>query len=107
LIESDQAILAFLDEAELKLLFTMLIGVFSASAVLIYDLSEPFIGQYQIRPTIGQLRIIRDTLPVGLDDSPEPTVTTKPMPQPRWLSTATYFESLSQSRAKGSAPIDG
>lgn len=69
LIESDQEILAFLDALELQILFTMLVGVFSASAVLVFDLSEVFLGQYRVTPTVAQLTVIRDTLPSGTGDS--------------------------------------
>jgi hypothetical protein len=52
------------------LTFHVQVGVFSAAAVLVYDLSDPFLGQYLITPTVLQLKTIRDTLPTGIDDQP-------------------------------------
>ena len=56
------------------------VGVFSAAAVLVYDLSEPFLGQYLITPTVLQLKTIRDTLPTGTDDADAPVISALPSP---------------------------
>lgn len=64
LIETDQDTLAFLDAVQLKILFSILVGVFTSAAVLISDLQDPFRGSYLITPTIAQLYVIRDTMAV-------------------------------------------
>ena len=62
LIETDQETLAFLDAVQLKILFSILVGVFTSAAVLISDLQDPFRGSYLITPTIAQIYVIKDTL---------------------------------------------
>jgi hypothetical protein len=65
LIETDQQLLIFLNAIQLRVLWTMLIGTFSALAVVCYDLSGPFRGQYQISNAVYQLMTIRDALRVA------------------------------------------
>ena len=59
LLETDQEVLRFLDALQLRLLFTILIGVFSALAALVVDLADPFRGAYRITPTVAQLFPLR------------------------------------------------
>ena len=60
LLESDQEVLRFLDALQLRLLFTILVGVFSALAALVVDLADPFRGAYRITPTVAQLFPLRE-----------------------------------------------
>ena len=60
LLESDQEVLRFLDALQLRLLFTILIGVFAALAALVVDLADPFRGAYRITPTVAQLFPLRE-----------------------------------------------
>jgi len=62
LIESDQALLIFLNAVQLRVLWSMLIGTFSALAVVSYDLEDPFRGSYQISGSVTQFYTIRDAL---------------------------------------------
>ena len=62
LLETDQEALIFLDAVQLKILWSMLVGAFTALAVVITDLSDPFKGSYTISPTVLQLFKIRDAL---------------------------------------------
>jgi hypothetical protein len=62
LIETNQELLIFLNAIQLRILWTMLVGTFSALAVVCYDLSGPFRGQYQISNAVYQLMTIRDAL---------------------------------------------
>lgn len=71
LIETNQDILIFLNAIQLRILWTMLIGTFSALAVVCYDLSGPFRGQYQISNAVYQLMTIRDTLRTVIMDESE------------------------------------
>lgn len=71
LIETNQDILIFLNAIQLRILWTMLIGTFSALAVVCYDLSGPFRGQYQISNAVYQLMTIRDTLRAVIVDESE------------------------------------
>mmetsp|Transcript_42262 Transcript_42262/g.128215 ORF Transcript_42262/g.128215 Transcript_42262/m.128215 type:complete len:502 (-) Transcript_42262:333-1838(-) len=61
-IESDQQLLIFLTAVQLKILWTMLIGTFSALGVVCYDLGDPFRGYYQITKSLNQLNTIRDAI---------------------------------------------
>ena len=61
-MESDQAIQILLNAVQLRILWSMLIGTFSALAVVSYDLEDPFRGSYQISSTVDQFHTIRDAL---------------------------------------------
>lgn len=65
LIETNQELLIFLNAIQLRILWTMLIGTFSALAVVCYDLSGPFRGQYQISNAVYQLMTIRDAFKIN------------------------------------------
>lgn len=62
LIETNQELLIFLNAIQLKLLWTILIGTFSALGAVCYDLIDPFRGSYEISNALDQLYNIRDTL---------------------------------------------
>jgi hypothetical protein len=62
LMETNLEILIFLNAIQLKILWTMLIGTFSALGVVCYDLGDPFRGSYQIGKTINQLYTIRSAV---------------------------------------------
>lgn len=62
LLESDQEVLRFLDAIQLRLLFAILVGVFSGIAALIVDLSDLNSGGFRITPTYSQLFEIHDNL---------------------------------------------
>jgi hypothetical protein len=63
LLETNQDILIFLNAVQLKLLWAMLVGVFSALGTVCYDLVDPFRGSYQIsKATVDQLYTIRSAL---------------------------------------------
>ena len=59
LMETNLDVLIFLSAVQLKILWTMLIGTFSALGVVCYDLGDPFRGSYQIAKTVNQLYTIR------------------------------------------------
>ena len=60
LLESDQEVLRFLDALQLRILFTILVGVFSGVTSLVVDLADPFRGAYRITPTVAQLFPLRE-----------------------------------------------
>ena len=66
LLESNQDLLMFLNAIQLRILWTMLVGTFSALAIVCYDLSNPFRGSYQISKSVDQLYTIRLTLRASL-----------------------------------------
>jgi hypothetical protein len=72
LVETNQDIIIFLNAVQLKLLWAMLVGVFSALAIVVYDLGDPFRGSYEISKSVDQLYTIRSALRasarVALDD---------------------------------------
>lgn len=59
LIETDQDILVFLNAIQLRLLWTMLVGTFSALGLVCYDLEHPFRGVYQIGDSVKDLYDVR------------------------------------------------
>ena len=75
---------------QLRVLFTMLIGVFSALGALLTDLADPFRGAYRITPTAAQLFPLRqglaqDVCSRSVDDSAPPrppTTLVTPAPAP-------------------------
>lgn len=62
-IETDQNILLFLGSFELKVIWSMLIGMFAAVLCVVYDLSNPFGGTYQIPQIIDDELIPWNTDP--------------------------------------------
>lgn len=62
LLESDQEVLRFLDAIQLRLLFAILVGVFSGIAALIVDLSDLYRGAFRVTTTYAQLIAIHDNL---------------------------------------------
>ena len=68
LLESDQVLLVFLNAVQLKILWTMLVGTFSALAIVCYDLGNPFRGSYQISKSVKQLYTIRLTLRASIEN---------------------------------------
>jgi hypothetical protein len=71
LLESNQDLLMFLNAIQLRILWTMLTGTFSALAIVCYDLSNPFRGSYQISKTVDQLYTIRLTFRASLQAEEE------------------------------------
>lgn len=66
LLESKQDILVFLNAIQLRILWTMLVGTFTALAVVCYDLGNPFRGSYEISRSVHQLYTIRLALRASL-----------------------------------------
>jgi hypothetical protein len=66
LLESNQDLLMFLNAIQLRILWTMLVGTFSALAIVCYDLGNPFRGSYQISKSVDQLYTIRLALQATL-----------------------------------------
>lgn len=66
LLESNQDLLMFLNAIQLRVLWTMLVGTFSALAIVCYDLGNPFRGSYQISISVEQLYTIRLALSANL-----------------------------------------
>jgi hypothetical protein len=62
LMETDQYILVFLDNIQLRLLWTSLVGTFCALGVVLYDLGQPFRGSYQVTNAVNQMYAIRSML---------------------------------------------
>jgi hypothetical protein len=70
LLETKQDILVFLNAIQLRILWTMLVGTFTALAIVCYDLGHPFRGSYQISKSVQQLYTIRMTLRASLRSLP-------------------------------------
>ena len=66
LLETKQDILVFLNAIQLRVLWTMLVGTFTALGIVCYDLGNPFRGSYQITKSVHQLYTIRMTLRASL-----------------------------------------
>jgi hypothetical protein len=69
LMETDQVLLVFLNAVQLRILWTILVGTFSALAVVIFDLGNPFRGSYQISGSVDQLYTIRLGSRASLDNT--------------------------------------
>lgn len=68
LIETNQDLLFFLNAFQLKLLWSILIGTFTACFTVFFDLRTPFSGSYQISASVDQLHSIRRSLAVNVFD---------------------------------------
>ena len=64
--ESDGAALQFLGGVQLRGLFTILVGASSAIYSLFMDLNDPFRGNFCIKPSTDQLKVIMQDLEVLL-----------------------------------------
>lgn len=60
LFETDLQLLQFLDDLQLRYLFTVLTSAFLALASLCVDLADPFRGSFTIAPSTSQLECIRE-----------------------------------------------
>jgi hypothetical protein len=77
LMETNQDILVFLNAVQLRILWTMLVATFCALAAVIYDLSQPFRGSYQISRSIDQLYTIRLALRSSLEPEFHSSIVTR------------------------------
>jgi hypothetical protein len=62
LMETNQELLIFLNSIQLRILWTMLIGTFSALGVVCYDLRDVFGGSNQVAKSVDQLFTIRSAV---------------------------------------------
>jgi hypothetical protein len=62
LMEANQEFLVFLNAVQLKILWSMLAGTFTACFTVFYDLRSPFSGSYQISASVDQLFFLRASL---------------------------------------------
>ena len=59
LLNSNQMVLQYLNSVQLRLLFAILVGVFSGTAMLCLDLADPFRGSFSIIEAATQLEDLR------------------------------------------------
>lgn len=59
LMETNQELLIFLNSTQLRILWTMLIGTFSALATVCYDLCDPFAGSNKVRTSLVAMLVNR------------------------------------------------
>jgi hypothetical protein len=71
LMETNQDILVFLNSIQLRLLWTILVGTFSALGLVCYDLGHPFRGSYQISKSVDQLYTIRLGFEIAMEQEEE------------------------------------
>ena len=62
LMETNQDLLIFLSAVQLRILWMMLIGTFSALAVVNYDMRDPFRGSYNVAVSVDQFYTIREAI---------------------------------------------
>jgi len=62
LMETNQELLIFLSAIQLRILWSMLIGTFSALAVVNYDMRDPFRGSYNVAISVDQFYTIREAI---------------------------------------------
>lgn len=62
LFETDAQLLQFLDNLQLRYLFTLLVGAYAALAALCADLADPFRGSFTVTKSTEQLTSIRDLI---------------------------------------------
>ena len=59
---ADDQVLQFLDNLQLRLLFTFLVGSLTGIAAVCIDLNDPFRGSFTVAPALDQLFGLRDDL---------------------------------------------
>ncbi|KAL9187986.1 hypothetical protein ACHAXT_006364 [Thalassiosira profunda] len=62
LMETNQDLLLFLSAIQLRILWSMLIGTFSALGVVNYDMRDPFRGNYNVAVSVDQFYTIRESI---------------------------------------------
>ncbi|KAL7431596.1 hypothetical protein ACHAXH_003099 [Discostella pseudostelligera] len=62
LMETNQELLIFLSAIQLRILWSMLIGTYSALAVVNYDMRDPFRGSYNVAISVDQFYTIRESI---------------------------------------------
>lgn len=62
LMETNQELMIFLSAIQLRILWSMLIGTFSALAVVNYDMRDPFQGSYNVAISVDQFYSIRESI---------------------------------------------
>jgi len=68
LMETNQDLLLFLSAIQLKVLWSMLIGTFSALGVVNYDMIDPFRGSYNVAVSVDQFYTIRAVLISSIEE---------------------------------------
>ena len=61
LLNSNQTVLQYLNSVQLRILFAMIVGVFSGTGMLCLDLADPFRGSFSIAEAstqLGDLRLV-------------------------------------------------
>jgi len=62
LMETNQELLIFLSAIQLRILWSMLIGTYTALAVVNYDMRDPFQGTYTVAISVDQFYTIREAI---------------------------------------------
>jgi hypothetical protein len=62
LMETNQDVIFFLSAFQLKVLWAIIVGTFTACFAVFYDLGAPFTGTYKISASVEQLYVIREAL---------------------------------------------
>mmetsp|Transcript_14567 Transcript_14567/g.23851 ORF Transcript_14567/g.23851 Transcript_14567/m.23851 type:complete len:539 (+) Transcript_14567:77-1693(+) len=68
LMETNQDLLLFLSAIQLRVLWSMLIGTFSALGVVNYDMIDPFRGSYNVAVSVDQFYTIRAVLMASIEE---------------------------------------
>ncbi|KAL3792998.1 hypothetical protein ACHAW5_009182 [Stephanodiscus triporus] len=66
LMETNQELLIFLSAIQLRILWSMLVGTFSALAVVNYDMRDPFRGSYNVAVSVDQFYTIREAIKANI-----------------------------------------
>ncbi|KAJ8601789.1 hypothetical protein CTAYLR_006810 [Chrysophaeum taylorii] len=111
LLESDQEILKFLDAFQLRILFSMLVGVFSGFVAVLVDLADITRGTFRITPQAAQFFALRDLITFDLccldDDGPYAADQLGARPGDDWADlyvTTTPVFSAAPNNKKGPPP---
>lgn len=69
LIDSNQQVLQYLNSIEMRILFSIMVGVGSGAAMLVKDLQDPFEGSFCITREARQLESFQQVLELDLRDA--------------------------------------
>ena len=100
LLESNQLVNQYLNSIQLRSLFALLVGVFSATATLCIDLADPFTGSFSIAGTSAQVGDLRLCL---LEDAREARSEASELS----FSTFRFFPSPSSEESNGGKTSNG
>ena len=107
LLASNQPVLQYLDSVQLRFLFAVVVGVASGTAILCWDLDNPFSGTFSIAGASSQLAdlrvCLREDVREAVEESEEISTRTREFFRTKFSGPTVDFPSSNESRDENSS----